>query len=501
MVLRFAALLFLAASLPAQITGLWTGTRMNGDGRSEPITLRLKAAPGGLLEGSVRISVGEVPIGEGHWSGETITFTTSIPFTPAPQITRYRGTISGTHLTITMERDNGRTKREGSAQRSSTEPGDFLRELPAKTPPRVPLPPNGLALLPPMGWNSWNHFGVSISDREVREIAEALVSTGMRDRGYNYVIIDDGWQGVRDSSGILHSNSRFPDMKALGEFLHSRRLEFGIYSSPGPKTCAGFEGSWSHEQQDARTFAAWGVDYLKYDWCTAGLTWDIRDMGEAYKKMAAALRSTGREIVFSVCQYGLFEPWKWASQAGGSLWRTTGDIGDAWASINSIGFNQDGLEAFAEPGRWNDPDMLEIGNGGMTTEEYRTHMTLWAMLAAPLIAGCDPRKIAPESLALLTNPEVIAIDQDPLGKQGRRVDKQRDGEVWVKPLANGEFALALFNRGDTPLAVNAIWKVHLGFAGSPQVRDLWNHKDEGPVHGGFAKRLEPHSCALYRIRP
>ena len=243
----------------------------------------------------------------------------------------------------------------------------------------------------------------------------------MRDAGYVYVNIDDGWQGERDEHGNLRPNTKFPDMKGLADYLHGRGLKLGIYTSPGPKSCAGFEGSYGHEEQDARTFAEWGVDYLKYDWCSAGLIYDDAEMPAVYLKMAEAIRATGRPMVFSICQYGRADVWKWGADAGGNLWRTTGDIADRWDVMSTIGFAQDELAPFARPGHWNDPDMLEVGNGHMTAAEYRTHMSLWALLAAPLIAGHDVRSSSPETLSVLTNREVIAIDQDPLGRPGRRV--------------------------------------------------------------------------------
>jgi len=254
-----------------------------------------------------------------------------------------------------------------------------------------------LAARPPMGWNSWNHFKSKVDDATIRAQADAMVSTGMRDAGYTYINIDDTWEGDRDAQGNIQTNSKFPDMKALADFVHSKGLKLGIYSSPGPKTCAKYEGSYGHELQDARTYAAWGIDYLKYDLC--GLRDQMKAaptpeaahqvMIEAYKKMHDALKSTGRPIVYSLCQYGNDAVWEWGASVGGNLWRTTGDISDKYASMEEIGFRQAGLARFAGPGHWNDPDMLEVGNGGMNADEYRTHMSLWAMLAAPLLAGND----------------------------------------------------------------------------------------------------------------
>jgi alpha-galactosidase len=350
-----------------------------------------------------------------------------------------------------------------------------------------------------MGWNSWNKFQTRIDDRTVREIADALVVSGLRDAGYRYVVVDDGWQGVRDKSGVLRPNSGFPDMAALGSYLHERGLRFGIYSSPGPKTCAGFEGSWAHEEADARMFASWGVDFLKYDWCSAGLEYELKDMGDAYAKMALALRATGRPIVYSVCQYGMFRVAEWAAAAGGNLWRTTGDIGNSWSSVSAIGFNQNSLEQSARPGGWNDPDMLEVGNGGMSLEEERSHFTLWAMLAAPLFLGNDVRTMTPEVRAILSNRDVIAINQDALGRQASRVEHKGDGEMWLKPLAGGEFALALFNKSDAPVQTDVVF-AELGWPSYVEVRDVWKGDEFHRVHAGFAKTMKRHECALYRVR-
>ncbi len=241
----------------------------------------------------------------------------------------------------------------------------------------------------------------------------------MKDAGYTYINIDDCWQGKRDAQGNIQGNEKFPDMKALADYVHSKGLKIGIYSSPGPKTCAGYEGSYQHEEQDARTYAAWGFDYLKYDWCSADKVYQNSDMPAVYKKMGDALKATGRPIVFSLCQYGVIGVWTWGPQSGGNLWRTSGDISANYESILALGFAQNpGLEKFAGPGHWNDPDMLEVGNGKLTMDENRLHFSLWAMLAAPLLAGNDLAHMNPDVLGVLTNQEVIAVDQDPLGRTG-----------------------------------------------------------------------------------
>src|SRR5262249_21722403 len=308
-------------------------------------------------------------------------------------------------------------------------------------PERAPLPAlhkvpyNGLAKTPPMGWNSWNKFAGRVTDADVRGMAEAMATNGMKEVGYTYINTDDTWEGERDAKGTIQSNKKFPDMKALADYVHSKGLKIGIYSSPGPNTCAGYEGSYGHEEQDARTFAGWGIDYLKYDWCGARTLYTDEEMQAIYQKMGDALRATGRPIVYSLCQYGRQEVWKWGPEVGGNLWRTTGDISDRWDSMAKIGFSQDELAPWAGPGHWNDPDMLEIGNSGMTDTEYKTHMSLWSILAAPLIAGNDLRSMAPAIHDILTNKEVIAVDQDKGGKQGRRRWRSGDQEVWVRSLA------------------------------------------------------------------
>jgi len=321
------------------------------------------------------------------------------------------------------------------------------------------------------------------------------VKTGMRDAGYVYLVIDDGWQGERDAAGVLHPNGRFPDMKALGDHVHGKGLKLGIYSSPGPRTCGNKEGSYGHEEQDARMFAGWGVDYLKYDWCGAFRIYKREEMQAVYQKMGAILRETGRPIVYGLCQYGLADVWKWGAHAGGNLWRTTGDIGDSWESMAEIGFGQDERASWAGPGHWNDPDMLEVGNGGMSPTEYRSHLSLWSLLAAPLLAGNDLRTMSQETTDLLTNPEVIAIDQDPLGRQGRRASRDGSVEVWARPLAGGRVAAGLFNRGGGPAPVTARF-ADLGLGGRVRVRDAWARKDLGAFTDRFTVSVPSHGVAL-----
>ncbi len=365
-----------------------------------------------------------------------------------------------------------------------------------------------LAATPPMGWNSWNHFAGKVTDADVRAAADALVSSGMRDAGYIYVNIDDTWEAQRDANGVIHTNSKFPDMKALADYVHSKGLKLGIYSSPGPKTCAGYEGSYGHEEQDAKSYAAWGIDYLKYDLCSFRKIMDEQSQGDpekafaiekaAYEKMHKALVSTGRPIVFSLCQYGWNNVWEWGTDVGGNLWRTTDDINDTYARMVGIGFSQAGLAKYAGPGHWNDPDMLEVGNGGMTNDEYRMHMSLWVILAAPLLAGNDLSKMSPETLALLTNKEVIAVDQDSLGKQGDRVSAVGPMEIWAKPLSGGAKAVGLFNRADTPRSITLHLR-EVGFSENAKLRDLWQGKDVSATNGSYTVLVPRHGAVLLKV--
>jgi len=333
----------------------------------------------------------------------------------------------------------------------------------------------------------------------VRTIADAMVSSGMRDAGYVYINIDDTWEAGRDAQGNIQTNKKFPDMKALADYVHSKGLKLGIYSSPGPNTCAGYEGSYGHEEQDARTYAAWGIDYLKYDWCGARNLYTDEEMPQVYQIMGDALLKQKRPIVYSLCQYGRLDVWKWGADVGGNLWRTTGDIRDAWDSMTRIGFNQNDLAPYAKPGHWNDPDMLEIGNGAMTNDEYKTHMSLWAILAAPLLAGNDLRSMTPEILAILINKEVIAVDQDKLGKQGQRVWQAGDQEIWTRQLSSGAIAVALFNRANAEAKVT-LRSADLKLNGMRQARDLWTHQDVAwPSDGEYSVVIPSHGVMMLRL--
>ena len=354
-----------------------------------------------------------------------------------------------------------------------------------------------LAPTPPMGWNSWNHFAERVDAATIRAQADAMVSSGMKDAGYTYINIDDTWEAGRDTNGFIQPNSKFPDMKGLADYVHGKGLKLGIYSSPADKTCAGYAGSLGHEEQDAQTYAKWGIDYLKYDWCQSGGTLD--EMKIAYTKMHDALTKTGRPIVLSLCQYGWHKVWEWGPSVGGNLWRTTGDITDQYRAMAEIGFNQNGLQKFAGPGHWNDPDMLEVGNGGMNEDEYRTHMSLWAILAAPLIAGNDLSQMTPYTVELLTNREVIAVDQDSVGQQGFRISQEGPFEVWMKPMADGSKVVGLFNRQRTTEQMNVKFN-EIGIQKSATVRDLWLKKDLGSFTDGFSAYVPSHGVVLVRIK-
>jgi alpha-galactosidase len=363
-----------------------------------------------------------------------------------------------------------------------------------------------LAATPPMGWNSWNRFGCDVSEDLIKSIADALVTTGMKDAGYEYIVIDDCWQVSRDGNGnIVADPKRFPSgIKALADYVHSKGLKFGIYSDAGTQTCGGRPGSRGHEYQDALQYAEWGVDYLKYDWCNTG----TEDAQAAYTTMSDALKSTGRPIVFSLCEWGNHKPWLWAKDVG-NLWRTTGDVTDCWDCKKeySMGWTrildlQVGLESYAGPGHWNDPDMLEVGNGGMSATEYKSHFSFWCLLAAPLIAGNDVRNMSTEIKDILTNREVRAVDQDPMGAEGRRIWKSGESEVWSKQMKDGSRAVILFNRGTTETEIAVSWE-DLGYPAhlSAVVRDLWQKKDLGKFIGTFSAKVEGHGVVMVSVTP
>jgi alpha-galactosidase len=366
---------------------------------------------------------------------------------------------------------------------------------------------DGLAETPPMGWNSWNTFASHISEQLVHEIADTMAANGMRDAGYRYIVLDDCWSEMkRDADGnLVGSHEKFPSgMKALGDYLHSKGFKFGIYNCAGDQTCAGYPGGNGHEAQDAKTYASWGVDYLKYDWCNT----NGADPRERYGKMRDGLHAAGRPIVFSMCEWGTSKPWTWAKDTS-HLWRTTGDIADCWEcekkwshGVKQILDMQVGLEDAAGPGHWNDPDMLEVGNDGLTFAESRAHFSLWCMLAAPLMAGNDVRKMSSAIRDVMTNPEAIAIDQDPLGKQGYRVFADKRYEVWLKPLKDGALAACVLNVGDDPAEISFDWqRLQTLPDGKFAIHDVWRKADVGTTDEPFRAALEPHDVALLRLTP
>jgi alpha-galactosidase len=368
---------------------------------------------------------------------------------------------------------------------------------------------NGVARTPPMGWNSWNKFACDgINEKVVRASADAIASNGMKDAGYQYVVIDDCWQTSRDAAGNIVADAvKFPSgIKALADYVHSKGLKFGIYTDAGTKTCAGRPGSMGHEYQDALQYANWGVDYLKEDWCS---TLPGQSSESSYTLMRNALEATGRPIVFSICEWGSTKPWLWAGPVG-NMWRSTSDIQDCWSCKKSWGGNGISeiidqlapIYSYAGPGHWNDPDMLEVGNGGMSKEEYRTHFSLWAMWSAPLLAGNDLEHMTPDTREILLNKEVIAIDQDTLGLQARRVRKTGDLEVWSKELADGGRAVVLLNRGAATATVSADWS-DLGYPATlpAAVRNLWAGKDLGKKTGSFAAEVPSHGVVMVRVTP
>jgi alpha-galactosidase len=379
-----------------------------------------------------------------------------------------------------------------------------------------------IALTPPLGWNSWNCFACDVDQEKVKAAADAMVKSGLADHGWSYINIDDCWMvkpesddpvvggKIRDAQGNMNTNKKFPDMKGLTDYVHKLGLKVGTYSGPGPKTCAGYTACYQFEEQDARKFAEWGFDYLKYDWCDyerIAKDHSLPELKKPYVVMREALNKANRDIVYSLCQYGMGDVWKWGAEVGGNCWRTTGDITDNWASVESIGFGQAGKEKFAGPGHWNDPDMLVVGKVGwgpqlhptrLTPNEQYTHISLWALLASPLLIGCDMTQLDDFTYSLLTNDEVIDINQDPLGKQASRIVKYDDLEIWSKDLEDGSKAIGLFNRGMFASPVTVTWN-SLNIIGSRIVRDVWTQKNEGSFEYKFTATVPAHGVKLIRI--
>jgi len=402
---------------------------------------------------------------------------------------------------------------------------------------KIVVGPN-ICLTPPMGWNSWNCWACAVDDQKVRAAADAFVNSGLINHGWTYINIDDCWEvqpdskdpilggEARDKNGMINPNKKFPDMKGLSDYVHNNGLKLGIYSSPGPLTCGGYTASYQHEQQDADRYAGWGIDYLKYDWCSYDRIApkpSLDDLKKPYRVMRAALDKLDRDIVFSLCQYGMGNVWEWGGEVGGNCWRTTGDISDSWGSMSTIGFSQAGHEQYAKPGNWNDPDMLVVGLVGwgpslhpsrLTPVEQYTHISLWCLLSAPLLIGCDLSKIDDFTMNLLTNDEVLAVDQDPLGKQARQISKGNGKEVWAKPLEDGSTAVGLFFVGedaadpvksfpweDKVSETVSVYASDVGIGGKFVVRDLWRQRDVGTFESSYSAVIPYHGVALIKLTP
>ena len=384
----------------------------------------------------------------------------------------------------------------------------------------------GLALTPPLGWNSWNCWGLSVDQTKVKVAARAMDAMGLADFGWTYINIDDGWEAAeRTETGFLMPNEKFPDMLKLSTDLHNMGLKLGIYSSPGPMTCGGYLGSYEHELLDAQTWAAWGIDYIKYDWCTyndIAKDQSIPELQKPYIHFRSVLDSVDRDIIYSICQYGRGDVWQWGEEVGGNLWRTTGDIVDTWSSMAGIGFRQGELAPYAGPGHWNDPDMLVVGklgwgpelrNSRLSPDEQYSHISLWALLSAPLLLGCDLAQMDAFTLGLLTNNEVLAVNQDPLGKQATRVYDGVRYQVWAKELVDGSLAVGIFNIGkDSPTeAFNwtneeqkldiTVGATQIGISGTHKVRDLWRQTDIGTFNEYFGAQVPEHGVVLLRLTP
>ncbi len=484
------------AAAAGTINGNWAVDNSNADGAIRKQYFAL-AQQGDQIRGSIRSTQFFYRISEGSGTAERFTVTGTMMDGTSPRTVTYEGKLVGNELQLFTRRRPTDTSLTMSVARRVPD-GEGAMPVRHPLPALHKVPYNGLAKTPPMGWNSWNKFGGRVDDAAVRGMADAMAANGMRDAGYQYINIDDTWEGMRDAGGSITTNTKFPDMKALADYVHAKGLKLGIYSSPGPNTCAGYEGSYGHEVQDAKTYAAWGIDYLKYDWCGARTLYTDEQMPAVYQIMGDALLATGRSIVYSLCQYGRLDVWKWGPDVGGNLWRTTGDIRDAWDSMTRIGFGQKDLASYAAPGRWNDPDMLEIGNGGMSDDEYRTHMSLWSILAAPLLAGNDLRNMSRSIHDILTNREVIAVDQDPLGKQGTKAWGTGDQEIWTRALADGSTAVGVFNRGAADAVIAVRWS-DIGLSTHGAVRDLWAKASVVTKGPELTATVPAHGVAFWRV--
>jgi alpha-galactosidase len=512
-----------AVSFPAVLQGDWVAELTQAGSRSSvPASLSFNGN-----KASIRIGPDDMPLYDVMQSGEAISFTMIIPGTPYSSV-RYSGVLLDNRMLLSSI-DEGRgvstlsARRAGqSALPSEEHLGPQLASLapppvvppPSQTPrddddssrperPPLPalrdLPANGLAMTPPMGWASRQKLGSRMDETQVRQSIDALVDSGLSRVGYVYVELGDGWQGSRDAKGVLRSNERFPDMKALGDYIHSKGMKFGLTTSAGPKSCNGFEGSYGHEAEDARTLAQWGVDYVVHEWCGAdGLYVTAEEMRAAFQKMGEALRASGRDMVYIISARGQRDVEQWAPKAGANVWRTGAELDETWSSVALAGFTQDGRQS--APGAWNDPGLLQVGNSRMIEDDSRMQLNLWAMLAAPLMLGNDTRAMTRESIALLSNPELIAVNQDKLARQGRRVAQTGDTQVWARPLADGSLAVAFFNTGPRVTSVEVTWE-QLGIEGSRLVRDLWWHENLGIAVDNYVVVLAAGTSMLVTLSP
>jgi alpha-galactosidase len=488
---------------------------------------------------SMRIGAEDLPVFDVSQLGHDVGFTVVVPGTPYLSV-RYSGVLAEDMMQLSsLDEGRGvftlqarRADRNAlpapgppTAQRASLSPPPAARVQPPPRPPsptsarpipqsasapsappvKLPLPalrdlpPNGLAAIPIMGWSSRQKLGSRTDEAAIRKAVEGLVESGLNLIGYVYVEIGDGWQGARDAQGVLHPNERFPDMKALGDYIHSQGLKFGLTASAAPKSCNGLEGSHGHEEQDARTFAEWGVDYVVYEWCGAETIYPTQsEMQAVFQKMGEALRASGRDMVYAISQKGQFGVEQWASKTGANMWRTGNELEENWESIAAAGFSQNGKEGAAKPGAWNDPGLLQTGNGIVIPDESRMQLNLWSVLAAPLMLGNDVRIMTREAVALLSNREVIAVNQDRLGRQGRRVAQSADTQVWAKPLADGSVAVAFFNTGTRTTSVAVTWE-QLGINGPHLARDLWWRENLGIANNSYRVVLTGGTSMLLKF--
>jgi len=478
--------------------------------QEEAVILTPQPAPAPRIN-STRV-VGERP---GHELLYTIAATGDRPLTFAAD-----NLPAGLQLDPATGRITGTVTNEGSyavTMHAKNALGEAVRPLKIVVGPLI-------GLTPALGWNSWNCFASAVTADKVKAAADAMVSSGLINHGWTYINIDDYWEVNRDSkdptlqgphrdaSGHIIPNPRFPDMKALADYVHAKGLRIGLYSSPGPWTCGGCVASWQHEEQDAQSYAQWGFDYLKYDWCSYGgidKGDTLAGLQKPYQVMRAALDKVDRDILFSFCQYGMGDVWKWGAEVGGNSWRTTGDINDSWGSMAGIGFRQNGHEVYAGPGHFNDPDMLVVGKVGwgpslhpthLTPNEQYTHISLWCLLTAPLLIGCDMTQLDPFTMSLLSNDEVLEVNQDPLGHQAARVAVNGSTEVWAKDMEDGSKAVGLFNRGYEAANVTVNWS-DLGLSGKQKVRDLWRQQDLGQFGDNYSAEVPRHGVVLIRVWP